>query len=99
MALRRSVASGHVQNACGTRIKACLGCVLESFLGNTLLEQFAEDAIRQEKLGQRDSVDLLTLSFSSNDAVGHGYGPDSTRVHDICIRTDQELGKLFSYLD
>ncbi len=73
--------------------------VYSSPFGNTLLEQFAEEAIRQEKLGQRDSVDLLTLSFSSNDAVGHGYGPDSTRVHDICIRTDQELGKLFSYLD
>ncbi len=73
--------------------------VYSSPFGNELLEKFAEEAVRQEKLGQRDSVDLLTLSFSSNDAVGHSFGPDSPRVHDMCIRTDRELGKLFAFLD
>ncbi len=73
--------------------------VYSSPFGNDLLEQFAEEAVRQEKLGQRDSTDLLTVSFSSNDAVGHGYGPDSSRVHNMCIQTDQELGKFFAFLD
>jgi predicted AlkP superfamily pyrophosphatase or phosphodiesterase len=73
--------------------------VYASPFGNELLEQFTEEAVRQEKLGQRDSIDLLTLSFSSNDAVGHSYGPDSPRVHDICIWTDREIGKLFALLD
>jgi len=73
--------------------------VYSSPFGNTMLEQFAEETISQEKLGQRDSVDLLTVSFSSNDAVGHSFGPDSPRVHDMCIRTDRELGQLFAYLD
>ncbi len=73
--------------------------VYSSPFGNTMLEQFAEEAIAQEKLGQRDAVDLLTVSFSSNDAVGHSFGPDSPRVHDMCVRTDRELGKLFAYLD
>jgi hypothetical protein len=73
--------------------------VYSSPFGNELLEQFAEEAVRQEKLGQRDSTDLLTLSFSSNDAIGHSYGPDSPRVHDMCIRTDRELGMLFALLD
>jgi hypothetical protein len=73
--------------------------VYSSPFGNILLEQFAEEAIAQEKLGQRDATDLLTISFSSNDAVGHSFGPDSPRVHDMCIRTDRELGKLFAYLD
>jgi predicted AlkP superfamily pyrophosphatase or phosphodiesterase len=75
------------------------GAVYSSPFGNELLEQFAEEAIRQEKLGQHDSTDLLTVSFSSNDAVGHTYGPDSPRVHDMCVRTDHELEKLFSVLD
>ena len=75
------------------------GAVYSSPFGNELLEQFAEEAIRQEKLGQHDSTDLLTVSFSSNDAVGHTYGPDSPRVHDMCVRTDHELGELFSVLD
>jgi hypothetical protein len=73
--------------------------VYSSPFGNELLEQFAEEAVRQEKLGQRDSVDLMTISFSSNDAVGHSYGPDSARVHEMCIRTDRDLGKLFTFLD
>jgi arylsulfatase A-like enzyme len=73
--------------------------VYSSPFGNELLEKFAEEAVRQEKLGQRDSIDLLTLSFSSNDAVGHSFGPDSPRVHDMCIQTDRQLGKLFAFLD
>jgi predicted AlkP superfamily pyrophosphatase or phosphodiesterase len=73
--------------------------VYTSPFGNELLEQFAEEAVQQEKLGQRDSTDLLTVSFSSNDAVGHIYGPDSPRVHDMCVRTDRDLGKLFALLD
>jgi arylsulfatase A-like enzyme len=52
-----------------------------------------------EKLGQRGVTDLLTISFSSNDAVGHALGPDSPEVHDISVRTDQVLGKLFQFLD
>jgi predicted AlkP superfamily pyrophosphatase or phosphodiesterase len=73
--------------------------VYASPFGNELLEQFVEEAVRKESLGQRDATDLLTVSFSSNDAVGHTYGPDSPRVHDLCLRTDRELGKLFEFLD
>ncbi len=67
--------------------------------GNELLEQFAEEAVKQEKLGQRGATDLLTVSFSSNDAIGHDVGPDSTQVHDVSVRTDAVLGKFFTFLD
>ena len=73
--------------------------VYASPFGSELLEQFVEEAVQQEKLGQREATDLLTVSFSSNDAVGHGYGPESPRVHDMCVRTDRILGKLFHDLD
>ena len=43
--------------------------------GNELEEALAEQAIVGEKLGQRDATDLLTVSFSSNDYVGHAAGP------------------------
>jgi predicted AlkP superfamily pyrophosphatase or phosphodiesterase len=76
-----------------------MASVFSSPFGSELLEQFAEQAIREEKLGARGATDLLTVSFSSNDAVGHGYGPDSPRVHDMCVRTDRILGKLFRYVD
>ena len=73
--------------------------VYASPYGNELIEQFAEETIRREKLGQRGSTDLLTISFSSNDAIGHEHGPDSPQVHDVCVRTDAILAKLFQYLE
>jgi arylsulfatase A-like enzyme len=73
--------------------------VYDSPFGNELVEAFAERAVESEKLGQRGVTDLLAISFSSNDAVGHALGPDSPEVHDISVRTDQVLGKLFEFLD
>jgi predicted AlkP superfamily pyrophosphatase or phosphodiesterase len=62
--------------------------------GNEMIEEFAERAIAGEKLGQHSSADLLAVSFSSNDYVGHAVGPDDPAVRDISIRTDRLLGKL-----
>jgi hypothetical protein len=67
--------------------------------GNELIEGFAEQALTGEKLGQRGVTDLLTVSFSSNDYVGHAVGPDAPEVRDMAIRTDQLLGKLFAAID
>jgi hypothetical protein len=67
--------------------------------GNELIEQFAEAAIDGENLGKRsDNTDLLTVSFSSNDYVGHRVGPDAPEVKDMSIRTDKLLAKLFDHL-
>lgn len=73
--------------------------VYGSPFGNELLEALAERAISSEKLGQRDVTDLLAISFSSNDAIGHAVGPDSPEVHEVSVRTDQVFGKLFQFLD
>jgi predicted AlkP superfamily pyrophosphatase or phosphodiesterase len=54
--------------------------------GNELVERFAERTIDAEKLGQRGTTDLLTVSFSSIDAVGHQTGPDSPRSTTLCFR-------------
>ena len=43
--------------------------------GNELIEAFAERAVASEKIGQRGVTDLLAVSFSSNDYVGHAMGP------------------------
>ena len=67
--------------------------------GNEMIEEFAERALVEEKLGQHDDTDLLTVSFSSNDYVGHAVGPDAPEVRDISIRTDRLLGKLFDFID
>ena len=67
--------------------------------GNELIESFAEEALTGEKLGQGSATDLLTISYSSNDYVGHRVGPDAPEVKDMSIRTDQLLAQLFKRID
>ncbi len=66
---------------------------------NDYTAAFAKAAIENERLGQDDFPDLLTISFSANDSVGHTYGPYSQEVEDITLRTDRVLADLFSYID
>jgi arylsulfatase A-like enzyme len=67
--------------------------------GNEMIEDFAEHALAAETLGQHQGTDLLAVSFSSNDYVGHEKGPDSPEVRDMAIRTDRLLGKLLDAVD
>ncbi len=88
----------------GTKLSADVGPKLYGTLrftpfGNELIEQMAESAIKGEKLGLDSDTDLLMISFSSNDYVGHANGPDSQQVREVSIATDRLLGKLFKYID
>ena len=47
--------------------------------------EFARELIQQEKLGQGTVTDLLVLSLSANDLVGHAYGPDSPQMHAMAL--------------
>lgn len=73
--------------------------VAASPFGNEWLKDLAIAALEQEKLGQRGVTDLLSVSFSSNDGVGHTHGPDSPEVRDISVRTDRMLTQLFERVD
>jgi predicted AlkP superfamily pyrophosphatase or phosphodiesterase len=66
---------------------------------NELLEAFAERAIESEQIGRHGAADLLTLSFSANDYVGHQVGPDAPEVRDMAIRVDRTIGKLLEFVD
>ena len=66
---------------------------------NENLLALAKAAIENEALGADDITDVLTISFSANDLIGHTYGPYSQEVQDITLRTDRLLADLFSYLD
>ncbi len=78
---------------------AYLSAVYTSPFGNDVLLGLAEKAIAAEKLGTHDVPDLLTLSFSSNDAVGHAWGPDSQEVLDVTLRSDRVMKRLLDVLD
>ncbi len=67
--------------------------------GNEMVEALAERAMEAEQLGKHDATDVLTVSFSSNDYVGHQLGPDSPEVHEMAVRADRVLAKLFAAVD
>jgi hypothetical protein len=64
-----------------------------------LLLDLAKRAVEAEKLGRGETTDLLTLSFSSNDLIGHCWGPDSQEVLDVTLRSDRILKDLLDFLD
>ncbi|HEV8168010.1 MAG TPA: alkaline phosphatase family protein, partial [Pyrinomonadaceae bacterium] len=66
---------------------------------NEVLDSFAQQAIVNEKLGQDDDTDVLTVSFSANDYVGHRYGPYSQEAMDAVLRVDREVAKLLDFVD
>ncbi len=67
--------------------------------GNELLLELAKKAITAEKLGRGEAADLLCVSFSSNDLVGHQWGPDSHEVLDVTLRSDRVVADLLGHLD
>jgi hypothetical protein len=78
---------------------AYYGALYNSPFGNDLLLALARRAVEAERLGRHDAPDLLCLSFSSNDAVGHTWGPDSQEVLDVTLRTDAIIKELLACLD
>lgn len=67
--------------------------------GNSLLMDFALEALKKEDLGRDDVTDFLAISFSSTDYVGHFYGVNSKEVQDTYMRLDQDLARLLKALD
>ena len=53
---------------------------------------FALEGVNRMGLGTGPHTDLLAVSFSSTDGVGHAYGPDSREAHENEIRLDETLG-------
>jgi len=71
----------------------------KSPFSSEVLADFAKEAVVAEKLGQRGVTDLLCISFSANDVVGHDFGPGSHEVMDLTIRTDRILENFFNFID
>jgi hypothetical protein len=60
---------------------------------------FALHGLQALSLGTKEGVtDILAVSLSSTDAVGHRYGPDSRELHDQIVRLDRTLGRFLDSL-
>ncbi len=66
---------------------------------NDLVLSFAQQAITSEKLGDDEDTDVLTVSFSANDYVGHRYGPYSQEAMDITLQVDRSIAALLDFVN
>jgi arylsulfatase A-like enzyme len=67
--------------------------------GNAYELDFARALITNEQLGSHPVTDMLTLSLSSNDIVGHQFGPDSPQAKQMVDTLDTQLDSFFTWLD
>ena len=63
------------------------------------LADMAASLAEKLSMGTRDATDMIAISFSALDLVGHAYGPRSHEVQDVLARLDVTLGHLFDRLD
>lgn len=66
---------------------------------NDILLAFSQQAIINEQLGADDDIDVLSVSFSASDYVGHRYGPYSHEVMDITLRVDRTIASLLDFVN
>ena len=73
--------------------------ILTSPYGDLLVLDFAREAIVQERLGRRGVPDILCISLSDCDYIGHAFGPNSHEIMDHFLRLDLALGRFLAFLD
>ena len=73
--------------------------ISETPFGNSMTTDFAIAAIEGEKLGDDEYTDVLTISYSSTDYIGHNFGVFSLETEDTYLRLDLEIKRLLDYLD
>ena len=73
--------------------------VLQTPYGNTLTMLMAKETIAKEQMGKDSITDILALSFSSPDYIGHAFGPNSIEIEDTYLRLDKDLGELLDFLE
>lgn len=75
------------------------GLIKTTPFGNDITTDFAIEAIKSENLGEGKYTDMLALSYSSTDYIGHMYGTDAIETEDTYLRLDKDLARLLSFLD
>ncbi len=68
-------------------------------MGDEITLAFVKELMTQEELGQGKSLDMLAVSFSATDYLGHAFGPDSMEAEDNLLRLDRTLAAFFAFID
>lgn len=85
----------------GTTLPAIPGAELYRAIDSTpfadqLVLDFALHVLDAEALGTRDGTDLLAVSFSAMDYLGHATGPDTPQMRDMVLSIDDKVGALLA---
>ena len=67
--------------------------------GNTYTRDFAVNLIVNEKLGEDNITDVLTVCFTALENIGTLFGPNSVELEDAFLRLDKELAHFLNFLD
>jgi len=92
----------HVLNGTSNAPDAAFSTQWEtSAFADAYLGRFAAALVDGLSLGTRDDgqLDVLAVSFSTPDIVGHAFGPRSQEIHDVYVRLDRTIGALLDHLD
>ena len=76
-----------------------LGLIRNTPYGNTLTIDLALAAIDGERLGNRGETDMLAVSLSSTDYIGHQFGTYAIETEDTYLRLDRDIARLLAALD
>jgi hypothetical protein len=63
------------------------------------LLDFAKSLVVGEQMGRHDVTDVLTISISSTDILGHVVGPDAPEQRAMIDAVDVDLDGFFTWLD
>jgi len=67
--------------------------------GNVITKDFALAAMKGEQLGQDEFTDILAISFSSTDEIGHQFGTHSIETQDTYLRLDRDLADMIKEIE
>lgn len=67
--------------------------------GVDLTFKLAETVLDHEKMGQGDVTDMLTVSVSSTDAIGHAFGTRGKENKEVFMELDKDLARFLNTLD
>ncbi len=72
---------------------------LQTPFTDAYLGDLAGSLVARMRLGRNGATDMLAISFTALDTIGHRYGPRSHEVQDTLARLDVVLGDLMDMLD
>ena len=66
--------------------------------GNDYEFEFAKELVLYENVGRGPATDLLSISLSPNDILGHAVGPDTPEMQQMALDLDRQIAEFINFL-